>query len=606
MKNILQRFRRATPPKADMRLAARMFKYFLPYKLTICIAFIASGLVSLTTAGSAWLIKPALDDIFINKDHEALLYIPLAFIGLTLFKGLGRYTQNWCMNYSGLRVLETLRQELFHKIIGLPLRFYEEAQVGVLMSRVLNDVATIRQSLPAFVQALRQVLTMFGLIGVVFYQNFNLACWAMVVLPLAGAPFIAFSKALRRYGRKDAEILAGVSGMLQELLSGVRVIKAFATEPAETRNFDRENAKIVAIAMKQTCVAELASPVMELIGSLGIGLIIWYGGKEVIAGTMTPGTFFSFMAALIMLYDPIKALNEANMNIQRALAGADRVFAILDDPELRTERSGETPFEPPFHTLQFHNVALHYGSDGPPALDSINLTIRAGEKVALVGPSGAGKTTLVNLVPRFYEPTRGHIQLNGRPLDAYTLPTLRRAVAMVSQDAFLFDLTLAENIAYGQENVSREAVVAAARAAFAHDFISALPQGYDTRIGERGVKLSGGQKQRITIARALIKNAPLLVLDEATSALDSESEHMVQQALENLMENRTSIIIAHRLSTILEADTIVVMDQGRIVDKGSHADLLGRSELYTRLYTMQFRPGEEVERLCPPNSLAGA
>lgn len=573
---------------AELRLLKRMLRYFLPYKSVVFMAFAASLLVSLSTAGTAWLIKPALDDIFISKDHNALLYVPLAFIGLTLLKGIGRYVQNWCMNYSALHVLETLRRQLFEKIINLPLRFYEASSIGMLMSRVLNDVTLIRMSLPAFVQLVRQVLTMVGLLFVVFYQNFELACWAVIVLPLAGAPFAAFSRALRRYGRKNAEVLADVSGMLQELLSGVRVIKAFATEPQEIQAFNRENAKIVKIAMKQTCVAELASPVMECIGSLGIGLIIWYGGREVINGSMTPGTFFSFMAALVMLYDPIKVINDANMNVQQALAGADRVFGILDDPALQVEPNGSTVLEAPFASLELDNVTLRYAPDAAPALDNVSLTIRAGEKIALVGPSGAGKTTLVNLLPRFYLPTAGRVLLNGLPIESYTLPSLRRSMAMVSQDAFLFDLSLAENIAYGQQGVTREAVEEAAKAAFAHDFITALPEGYETRVGERGVKLSGGQKQRVTIARALIKNAPLLILDEATSALDSESERAVQYALDNLMQGRTSIIIAHRLSTILEADRIVVMEQGRIVDVGRHDELLVRCGLYARLCAMQF------------------
>ncbi len=597
MKKIWQRWRNPQQREEELRLFRRVFGYVLPYKWIIFVGFIASLLVSASTAGTAWLIKPALDELFISKNLEALMYVPVAFIVLTLVKGLGRYVQNWCMNYSGLRMLETLRQELFDKLILLPMTFYESHPIGVLMSRVLNDVALIRQSMPAFVQVIRQTMTMIGLVAVVFYQDFELACWAMIILPVAGAPFAAFSRALRRYGRKNAEVAADISGMLQELLSGVRVIKAFATEKREIAAFNRENGKIVDIALKQTSVAELASPVMELIGSLGIGLVIWYGGREVILGNMTPGTFFSFMAALVMLYEPIKALNAANMNVQQAFAGAERVFVILDDPVLQEEKGGDVPLDEPFSCLEFDNVSLAYAPDAPLALNSISLTIKAGEKVALVGPSGAGKTTLANLLPRFYEPTSGSIRLNGRPLTDYTLPSLRRTIATVSQEAFLFDFSLEENIAYGQTALDKNAVVDAAKAAFAHDFIMALPESYATRVGERGSKLSGGQRQRVTIARALLKNSPLLILDEATSALDSESERMVQRALDNLMKERTSIVIAHRLSTILEADTIVVMEQGQIVDKGSHNELLARCPLYARLCAMQFGvSGANVER----------
>lgn len=457
--------------RKELRLALRVFRYFLPYKWAMVVALLASAVVSGTTAGTAWLIKPALDDIFIRQDGTALLYVPLAFIVLTALKGAGRYLQNWCMHYSALHVLETMRQELFQKIITLPLHFYEESQVGALMSRVINDVGMIRQSLPAFIQIIRQVITMISLLYVVFQQNFELACWAIIVLPVAGFPLSLFSRALRRYGRKNAEVNASISSMLQELLSGIRVIKAFATEKQETGRFNKENARIININFRQSCVSELSSPVMELIGAIGIGLVIWYGGREVIQGDMTPGTFFAFMGALAMLYTPFKSLNGANMNVQNALAGAERVFAILDDPALKTERGGTLPLDEPFREL---------------------------------------------------------------------------------------------------------------------------PEGYETPIGERGVRLSGGQKQRLTIARALLKDAPLLILDEATSALDSESEHMVQKALDNLMLNRTSLIIAHRLSTILEADRIVVMECGRIVDIGRHEELLGRCELYTRLYNMQFRAHENI------------
>lgn len=580
----------------EIRLALRVFRYFLPYKWAMLVALIASGVVSATTAGTAWLIKPALDDIFIRQDAQALIYVPLAFIALTALKGVGRYVQNWCMHFSALRVIEKLRQELFHKIINLPLHFYEEAQVGALMSRVINDVGMIRQSLPAFIQIIRQVITMISLLYVVFQQNFELACWAVVVLPVAGFPLSLFSRALRRYGRKNAEVNASISSMLQELLSGIRVIKAFATEKEETDRFNKENAKIIRINFRQSCVSELSSPVMEFIGALGIGLVIWYGGREVVQGNMTPGTFFAFMGALAMLYSPFKTLNGANMNVQNALAGAERVFAILDDPALKTEKGGGLDVNEPFRELAFRNVTLRYGDESVPALRGITLTVRAGERIAFVGPSGAGKTTLVNLIPRFYVPQEGEITLNGRPLGDYSLASLRRSVAMVSQDAFLFDTTIAENIAYGRDPalpLDMERVRRAAAAAYADGFVSELPGGYETLIGERGVRLSGGQKQRLTIARAILKDAPLLILDEATSALDSESEHMVQKALDNLMLNRTSLIIAHRLSTILEADRIVVMECGQIVDIGRHEELLGRCELYTRLYNMQFRALDE-------------
>ncbi len=594
--------------RPDRKLLKRVGTYFFPYKWHIFLAIIASGLVSLSTAGIAWLIKPAMDDIFIRKDLKALGIVPLIYIGLMLLKDLGRYTQSLCMTYSALCVLKTLRAQLFTKFTGLPLAFYEKTQVGVLMSRIINDVNVISSSLTAFVQMFRQILTVAGLIGVVFYQNFELACWAMVVLPIAATPVVTFSRALRRYGRRGAEVNAEFSATLQELFSGIRVIKAFATEQREIRRFNQGNQKLVDIAFRRTKIGELSSPVMELIAAVGIGAILWYGGTRVIEGTMTPGTFFSFIAALIMLYDPFKSFNSANMDVQNALAGAERVFAMLDDPTLVVEKEGTAEFNEPFRELIFDHVSLSYDQADAPvpddenaharsaALSDICLTVKAGQKIAFVGPSGAGKTSLVNLIPRFYDPSAGRILINGRSLTEYTLASLRRNIAVVAQEPFLFDMTLKENIAYGRSETLPsdpetllEDVKRAAHAAHANKFIEELPEGYETVMGERGVKLSGGQRQRITIARAILKDAPLLILDEATSALDSEAERIVQRALNTLMEGRTSLIIAHRLSTILGADAIVVMERGRIVDMGRHEDLLTRCELYNRLYKMQFQ-----------------
>lgn len=591
--------------KQEKQTIIRVLQYFYPYKWVVITAFIASGFVSLSTAGIAWLIKPALDDIFIRKDVEAIVYIPIIFIMLTLLKGIGRYVQNWCMSYSSFGVLEKLRQELFHKIIRLPLSFYETSQTGSLMSYVINDVGMIRQSLPAIIQAVRQFLTIGGLLYVVFTQNFSLACWALIVLPIAAFPFVMFSVALRRYGRRSAEIIAKTSSLLQELLSGIRTIKAFATEKEEINRFDIENSYISKLSLRQSTISELSSPVMELIGSIGVAIAIWYGGTEVLEDKMTPGTFFSFVAALIMLYEPVKALSNANMSLQNALAGAERIFGILDDSKLHIETGGSVLCGKEFYELTFDHVTLHYDSISEPALNDVSLTVRAGEKIALVGPSGAGKSTFVSLIPRFYEPQVGSIFFNGRLLTEYDLVSLRQSMAIVSQEPFLFNMSIRDNIAYGQPLEIRDNIIkiqAAAVAAFADEFIDLLPDGYNTKVGERGVKLSGGQKQRITIARALLKDPSLLILDEATSSLDSESERMVQGALENLMRNRTSLIIAHRLSTILESDRIIVFEDGKIVASGKHKELLGSCELYTRLYMMQFRTGElqnaSIEKGC--------
>ena len=579
-----------TKPQGDTwPLVKRCLGYFLPYKVLIALSLLSLGAVAACTAAAAFLVKPALDDVFIAQDERALQVIPvllfLAVMGMSLFQ----FLQNYLMNYCGLRVLQQLRNELYFRFTSLPVKFFDHNRVGMLMSRIINDVNLLKSSLPHFIDLIRDFLTMLGLLVVLFYQDARLATISLIIFPLAVYPFIHFSNRIRKLGRKNQIRLSRITGFLQETLSGIKVIKAFAAEPRENKNFEHENTKLVDNALKQLKYNSLATPVMEVLGAVGMGLIIWYGGSQVVAGETTPGTFFSFLTALFMLYRPIKKLNKTNLAIQKALAGAERVFQVLDSRDIKEEKGGEVELKPPFESLELDRVSFYYTGCQQPALDRVSLSIRRGEKAALVGPSGAGKTTLINILPRFYVQQQGEVYINGRPTSEYTLSSLRRFMGIVAQENFLFNVTVRENIAYGLDRIDHEEVVAAAKAAFAHDFIMELSQGYDTVIGERGVRLSGGQKQRITIARALLKNPPLLILDEATSALDTESERIVQQALENLMRERTSIVIAHRLSTILSADRIVVMEKGGIISQGSHDQLLAGCALYKRLYEMQFQ-----------------
>jgi ATP-binding cassette, subfamily B, bacterial MsbA len=579
----------------SLKLAKRVLAYFKQFKIRILLSLVALGVVAAMSGAAAFLVKPALDDIFINQDKRALLIIPILLVTVFGLKGIFLYIQEFQMTYCGIRVLGQLREELYLKMTDLPLRFFEDNRTGMLMARITSDVNLLAASLPKLVELVRHLLTMVALLGVIFYREPVLATLSLIIYPMAIYPFIYFARKLRKMSRKTQAQISDITNFLQETFSGIRVIKAFANEKGEQENFTRENSKLINIAVKENKYHHASSPVMEFIGSIGVGLIVWYGGSQVIAGNSTPGTFFSFLTALIMLYQPVKGLSKTNIAIQKALSGAERVFEVLDSKELQVEQGGETELKGPFNSLLIKDLSFTYPGSDQPALDRINLEISRGEKVAIVGPSGSGKTTLINLLPRFYRQQQGEIILNGRPTHEYTLKSLRLFMGIVAQDNFLFNTSVRENIAYSMDGVEQERIIDAAKAAYAHDFIMEMPQGYDTIIGERGVKLSGGQKQRITIARALLKNPPLLILDEATSALDTESERIVQKALDNLMRERTSIVIAHRLSTVLSSDRIVVMSKARIIAQGTHDELLTSSPLYKRLYEMQFLDEKPLE-----------
>jgi subfamily B ATP-binding cassette protein MsbA len=415
-------------------------------------------------------------------------------------------------------------------------------------------------------------------------------------MPAAIYPFIYFGKKIRKYGRKTQAELSGVNVVLEESFSGIKVIKAFANEVREDIKFIRENGSLTRLLVRKILYNEGSSRAMDLVGACAGASVLWFGGMRVINGDMTPGDLTAFSLCVLQLYEPIKKLNTANNEIQGGLAGAERVFDILDSPSIQVEEEGKTVFDGDLHSLEFRGVRFTYPGCPAPAVNGVDLTIRAGQRVAIVGPSGSGKTTLVNLIPRFYQAQEGVVELNGMPLEDYTLESLRTHLGLVSQDTFLFNVSIADNIAYAHDDYKMTDVERAADAAFAHEFIIEMPHGYDTVVGEGGVKISGGQKQRLTIARAIMKNPSLLILDEATSALDTESERVVQKALDNLMQGRTSIVIAHRLSTILTADVIVVMKDGQVIAQGKHDELLTTCPLYDRLYQMQFEDTTDTGR----------
>jgi subfamily B ATP-binding cassette protein MsbA len=583
-----------------MKLYFRLLKYLRPYWMYLAAAGLCAGAISGLTAAQAWLVKPVLDGIFINKDVRLLHILPIAIVAVSLFKGLFNYGQAYLMSYAGNRVIKNIRDGLYRHLVLMPVGFYTRHSTGQLISRVLNDVGTMQMSVSTLVKNIfQQILTLIALTVVVFYQDWRMAIIAVLVLPLAYYPIMRLGRRLRSLGRSNREKIADISSILQETFSGIRAIKAFGMEEFETERFKEKGQGYLKNIMKSVRLSEGISPLMELVGSLGVSLIIWYGGSRVIHGQMTVGAFTSFMAACWMMYAPLRSLGTANNTLQQTLASAERVFEIMDAETEQVHEGVKEDLPVVCREIEFKNVSFQYEDTRVETLSNINLRIKAGEMLAIVGSSGSGKTSLVNLLPRFYHPTEGAILMDGTDIRQVRLNSLRRQIGIVSQETFLFDDTVRNNIAYGLKDPSLDKIIEAAKAAYAHSFIMKMPQGYDTQIGERGVKLSGGEKQRLAIARALLKNPPILVLDEATSSLDTESEYMVQQALANLMKGRTTFVIAHRLSTIQNAHRIVVIDQGRIVEMGRHEELLKTKGVYHRLYQMQFKDEEETVRVDP-------
>ncbi|HXN07497.1 MAG TPA: ABC transporter ATP-binding protein [Nitrospiria bacterium] len=505
------------------------------------------------------------------------------------FKGLFTYLQACLMHYVGNKAIMDLRNSIYRQILEMPLGFHNRTPSGNLMSNILNDVGYLQTALSFGIKGIfQQILTILGLSGVIIYQNWKLALIAFVVLPFSYLPLIKLGKRLRNISQTGQERIANLTTFLQETLVGIRLIKAFGTEEKEHSRFEGKNLQYFNNVMKNVQISEITSPLMEFIGGIGIVFIILYGGLSVVQGATTTGAFFSFLTACLLMYAPVRNLSQTHNVIQQALGSADRLFSILDAPTENKLNSGHLALYSVQKEILFKNVSFHYEGSQALVLKNINIHANHGDVVALVGESGSGKSTLVNLLPRFYEPLQGEITIDGINIQHYTLESLRSQISIVSQEIVLFDLSVRENISYGMKNVSDEAVVLAAKAAHAESFILKLPEDYETLIGERGVKLSGGERQRLAIARALLKDAPILILDEATSSLDSESESMIQQALQVLMKNRTTFVIAHRLSTIQNATSILVMDQGRIIESGTSGHLLGRNSMYKKLYETQF------------------
>lgn len=562
-----------------------------PYHTKLLLAMGGMIAVGGFNALQAYMVKPLLDEIFVNHDARLLHLLPLGLIAIFFVKGLFFFMYSYLLEMVGQCVIRDLRNKIYTHLHDMPLHFFHQHPTGELISRIMNDVTMLQGSVThALIRTLRDFFSVIGLVGVIFFMDWRLALVSMLFLPMAAVPIVVFGKKFRRISTTYQTKIGEATSQLHETIAGVRIVKAFGMEQFEKQRFGAKMQGIMDTLMMETKYSCLSHPMIEFLGGIGMAMIIWFGGTQVLQGNSTPGSFMSFLTALIMLYEPVKGVSKINTTIQQGLAASTRIFTLLDlQPDIR-EVAEAVVLKPFKSSIIFADVSFHY-ENNETVIKHLNLHVNRGEVLAVVGPSGSGKTTLANLLPRFYEVSQGAVRIDDVDIRQATFASLRSQMALVTQQTILFNDTVRNNIAYGRPDCPEEKIIEAARSAFALDFIMELPQGFDTIIGESGARLSGGQQQRISIARALLKNAPILILDEATSALDTESEREVQKALENLMQNRTTIVIAHRLSTIQNADRIIVLKDGQLVEEGTHGELLALRGEYSGLYHLQFSAG---------------
>jgi ATP-binding cassette, subfamily B, bacterial MsbA len=586
----------------SVALVWRLARDFMrPHALTVALAFVMMGVAAGSTALRAWLMQPVLDRIFVARDGSLLMLIAGAALVLAFAKGFADYGVAVLMNRASQRVIADVQKTLFARVIGADLAYFHAHPTGTLISRFTSDAALLRGAAANVLGGIgKDALTVLFLVGVMFYQDWILALVSFLLFPLAIRPIVAIGRRMRRVSANAQAEIGQLTTLLNQTFQGARVVKAYGMEDYEERRAAGLFESLYTLIDRATRTRSRASPMMESLGGAAIAVVILYGGHQVIAGARTPGAFFSFITALLLAYQPMKSLANLNASLQEGLAAAQRIFQVLDvEPSIR-DLPGAKPLDVAGGEICFDEVRFGY-APGAVALDRISLTVPAGGTVALVGASGAGKSTILNLIPRFFEVDAGSISIDGQDIRTVNLASLRAAIALVAQEVTLFDDTVRANIAYGRFGATEAEIERAARAAGAHDFIRELPQGYDTQVGEHGVRLSGGQRQRLAIARAMLKDAPILLLDEATSALDSESERQVRAALRALIRGRTTLVIAHRLSTVQGADLILVVDRGRIVETGRHADLIAKNGVYARFYAMQF--AEDGDFAAPAEAL---
>lgn len=575
-----------------MKLYLRLLEYLRPYIWPyFALAMLCMVGYSATSGAIPFLVQRVFDDVFARQNQAALFYLPLVIVGVFALRGLLNFGQSYLTDYVGLHIIADMRDTINRHLQSLSLSFFQRNPTGTLISRVHNDVGLVRLALTGPVASLlRDGTSLVALIAVAFLKDWVLAAIAFVVFPASVLPVTRLSKKIKRFTKRGQVAKGNLTNLLQESIQGNRIVKAFGMEQYEIERFGQENQRVFRQSVRASRIQAVVTPAMELLASLAIGAVVWYGGTSVIEGGRTQGEFMAFMTAMFLMYQPFKQLTKTYTVIQQGNVGAERVFEVLDvHPEVRNRR-GARPAPRFSREIEFRDVSFGYGRRL--VLRNVNLKIKAGELVALVGVSGVGKSTLADLVPRFYDVTSGAITMDGVDIRDLTLESLRWQIGIVTQETFLFNDTVRDNIAYGNPSEEMARVVAAAEAAYAHDFIMAMPQGYDTVTGEMGVRLSGGQRQRLAIARALLKDAPILILDEATSSLDAESERSVQEALENLMVRRTTLVIAHRLSTVRKAHRIAVLVDGTIAEEGTHEELLALKAEYSRLYTLQLLEDE--------------
>jgi len=575
-------------------LVGRLVRDFMrPHARRIALAFLLMALAAGSTAGRAWLMQPVLDRIFVAHEGSLLLLIAGGALILALVKGLADYGEAVLMTRVGQRVIADVQIALFARLMRADLAYFHANPTGTLISRFTSDAALLRGAAANVLGGIgKDAVTVVFLVGVMFYQDWLLALISFFVFPMAIHPIIGIGRRIRRVTANTQAEIGQFTTLLNQTFQGARHVKAYGMEQYEERRAAGLIERLFLLIDRGARTRSRASPMMETLGGTAIAIVILYGGHQVISGARTPGALFSFITALLLAYQPLKSLANLNASLQEGLAAAQRIFEVLDvEPTIR-DRPGARPLRISGGEIRFDNVSFSY-VPGAVAIDGVSLTIPAGRTVALVGPSGAGKSTILNLIPRFFDVGAGTIAIDGQDVRSVTLASLRGSIALVAQEVSLFDDTVQANIAYGRFGASIEEIEDAARAAAADAFIRELPQGYDTLVGEHGIRLSGGQRQRIAIARAMLKNAPILLLDEATSALDSESERQVQSALKTLIRGRTTLVIAHRLSTVHLADLIYVIDRGVVVETGRHQELVSRDGLYARLYATQLSEGQD-------------